>query len=231
MKSDEFRRNGPLRIGLFGGTFNPLHQGHLQAARDVLQHLDLHCIYFIPSAEPPHKDKRELASTADRLAMVQLALADHPRLKACDAEIRREGPSFSFDTVRQIKSNAPGDAQFHFILGLDAFLEIHTWHRFADLSMETAFAVMSRPGSGLWSAAMCRNVEAYVKQYIANGYRLSDTGHLLRHPRRPDIHLVSVTPVDIASSRIRRMIRGGESITHWVAPPVARYIEERGLYQ
>lgn len=200
-------------------------------ATDVLRHLQLDRVDFIPSALPPHKSTGELATTEDRLAMVRLALGDHSRLRLCDAEARRSGPSYTIDTVRQIKRDASAAAAFSFILGMDAFLEIHTWKYFEQLFDEMAFVVVSRPGSGLWTLSMRRDVEAYTRRHLSETYRLSGAGDRLTHPSRQEIILISVTPMDIASSQIRHMVRQGESIADWVASPVARYIQQKGLYQ
>lgn len=225
------RRANPKRVALFGGTFNPIHIGHLQVARDVVQQLDLDCVYFIPSALPPHKSIGKLASAKDRLAMVRLAIGDQARFMTCDAEIKRSGPSYSIDTVRQFKQSALQGSQLFFVLGMDAFLEIHTWKAFDQLFAETDFIVMSRPGSGQWSLPKRREIENYVKGHIASAYALSDTGDLLMHPKWHTIHLVPVTPVNIASSQIRAMIQNDAPVDTWVPPPVAQYIYQKGLYQ
>jgi nicotinate-nucleotide adenylyltransferase len=231
MNADANSRDAPLRVGLFGGTFNPIHRGHLQVALDVLAGARLDRIDFIPSALPPHKSTGKLASARDRLEMVRMTLDDHPRLKVCDAEINRSGPSYSIDTVRQCKAALPAGGRLYFILGVDAFLEIDTWKAFDRLFTETAFIVVSRPGKGPWSPAMRRAVETYAQTRIASGYVLSAAGDVLEHPTQQPIHLMEVTPVDIASRQIRTMIHLGLPIDAWVAPPVARYIQRRGLYR
>ncbi len=231
MKTCEFGQDPARRIALFGGTFNPIHRGHLQAALDVLAQFRLDLIYFIPSAVPPHKSKGQLASAQERLEMVDLALAGYAPLLACDVEIQRQGPSYSIDTIRQFKQTADANGRLYFMIGVDAFLEIHTWRAFDLLFTETAFIVMSRPGSGQWSPQMRRQVASYVQEHISSAYRLDPGEAFLAHPRLRKIHLASVTPVDAASSHIREMIRQGHSIAPWVAPVVADYIAQRGLYK
>ncbi|MFZ1984474.1 MAG: nicotinate-nucleotide adenylyltransferase [Desulfatitalea sp.] len=231
MKTCEFGQDNPRRIALFGGTFNPIHRGHLQVALDVLQQVHLDRIYFIPSAVPPHKSTGQLATAQERLDMVGLALEGHERLMACDVEIKRTGPSYSIDTVRQFKQTAGQVNRLFFMVGVDAFLEIHTWRAADRLFEETAFIVMSRAGSGQWSPQMRRQVEKYVQDHVSTEYALSAGEAYLAHPRLQKIHLVTVTPVDVASSNLRRMRREGQTIAPWVAPAVARYIEQRGLYQ
>lgn len=200
-------------------------------ALDVLQQFQLDRIYFIPSAVPPHKSTGQLATAQERLDMVGLALEGHERLMACDVEIQRTGPSYSIDTVRQFKQTAGQANRLFFMVGVDAFLEIHTWRAADRLFEETAFIVMSRAGSGQWSPQMRQQVEKYVQDHISAGYALDTGEEHLAHPSLQKIHLVAVTPVDVASSNLRRMRREDQSIAPWVAPAVARYIEQRGLYQ
>ena len=231
MKPHDFQLDRHHRVGLFGGTFNPIHRGHLKVALDVRQRLELDVVYFIPSALPPHKRTGKLAPAQDRLEMVRLALNHQAGLKACSLELEREGPSYSIDTIRLIKQSLPEAHQLYFIVGLDAFLEIHTWRAFDHLFEETALAVMSRPGSGLWTQATSKEVLAYIQQYIAPDYTLTADGRMLVHPHKQNVYLLSVTPVDISSSHIRTRIQRGEPIDEWVAPQVVRYIQQKGLYQ
>ncbi|MDA8137132.1 MAG: nicotinate-nucleotide adenylyltransferase [Desulfobacteraceae bacterium] len=231
MKSDEFSQGRPSRLGLFGGTFNPIHRGHLRVAEDVLRHLALDQIFFIPSALPPHKSTGALAAAQDRLEMVRLALAGHAQMSVSEIEIQRTGPSYTIDTVRQFKVMSSATTEFFFIVGVDAFLEIHTWYQFKQLFEETAFAVVSRPGSGLWTGAMRRDMLDYMRRHLSDAYELTAEGDRLTHPNLPAIHLVPVTPVEIASSQIRAMVQRGQPIDPWVVPAVARHIQQRGLYR
>ena len=137
--------DAPRRIGLFGGTFNPIHRGHLQVARDVLHRYRLTTVQFIPSAQPPHKIEGILAPAADRYAMACNALADEPALKVSDIEIRRSGPSFTIDTLRRFMAEQHVETHIFFMVGLDAFLEIHTWKSYRQLFDLAAFIVMTRP--------------------------------------------------------------------------------------
>jgi nicotinate-nucleotide adenylyltransferase len=231
MKHNESSHQRPARVGLFGGTFNPVHQGHLTAARDVLYQLNLDRIYFVPSALPPHKSNDQLVPARQRLEMVSLAVGESNRFCVCDIEIQRTGPSYSIDTVRQFRANTSVGGQLFFVLGMDAFLEIHTWKTFEALFYETACAVMSRPGTGQWTPQMRDYIQDYVANHISSAYRLSDQGDRLIHSRMKTIYLLTVTPVDISSSRLRAMIQAGQSIDAWVCPSVARYIEIQGLYR
>ncbi|HSM73080.1 MAG TPA: nicotinate (nicotinamide) nucleotide adenylyltransferase, partial [Desulfobacterales bacterium] len=115
------------RIGLFGGTFNPIHLGHLRSAQEVLEAFDLQRILLIPSALPPHKEPEFLANAADRLAMIRQATLGHTGLSVSDVEITRPGPSYTIDTVRFFKRSLPADTRLFLVVGLDAFLEIDSW--------------------------------------------------------------------------------------------------------
>jgi nicotinate-nucleotide adenylyltransferase len=230
MRVCEFSRSRSPRIGLFGGTFNPIHRGHVQVATDVLHALRLDYIYFIPCALPPHKSAVKLAPAQDRLNMVRLALDGHDRLGSCDSEIERTGPSYSIDTVRQFRAATSEHIEMFFILGVDAFLEIHTWKDFEGLFEIAAMAIMSRPGTGQWSQSLRRHVEDYITQHVAIDYHPAPGDQGLIHPRLGDIHFASVTPIDIASSQIRGMLAQGEPIEGLVPPTVAEYIQRRRLF-
>lgn len=231
MTPHNFHRNRSQQIGLFGGTFNPIHLGHLQVALDVRQQLELDAVYFIPSSLPPHKGSSQLAAAQDRLEMVRLALSDRDGLNSCDLELERGGPSYSIDTVRLIRQRLPHAHQLYFIMGIDAFLEIHTWKAFHQLFEETALAVMSRPGSGQWTKTTVEDTLVYVQQHIDSGYRLKRDEGVLIHPRKQNVYLLPVTQVDISSSCIRTANRKGETIDRWMIPSVVRYIQQKGLYQ
>ncbi len=230
MKPNERQQDRAQRVGLFGGTFNPIHRGHLQVALDVRRQLDLDVVYFIPSALPPHKSTGKLAKAEHRLEMVRLTLKQQPGLDVCSLELERTGPSFSIDTVRLVKRKLSRAQLLVFLMGLDAFMEIHTWKAYDRLFEETAMAVMSRPGSGLWSPTTRQEVLDYVQARISRAYVLESDGTVLTHPQMQRIYLVSVTPVDVSSSQIRARIQAGASIDGWVAAPVARYIHQKGLY-
>ena len=122
-----------LRLGIFGGTFNPIHRGHIQVAKDVLRLYRMTRICFLPCASPPHKTEKGLAEAKDRYQMVSLALAGQSDLVVSDVEIRRPGPSYTIDTLHHFKRREAQGMQLFFILGLDAFLEIHTWKSYREM--------------------------------------------------------------------------------------------------
>ncbi len=220
-----------LRVGLFGGTFNPIHCGHTQVAKDVMQIYRLAAIHFLPSALPPHKAKGGLATAADRYEMARMALADEPAFGLSDVEIQRDGPSYTIDTLRHVRDRQRSGVEFFFILGLDAFLEIHTWKSFQQLFDLAAFIVMARLQNRRSVLPWRASVVEFAQQRISADYRLSTRTDTLIHPQKKPIYLASVTPVAISSSRIREMIRLGQSVQAWVDPAVADYIERKGLYR
>ena len=138
--SGEFLR----RIGLFGGTFNPIHLGHIQVVREVKAGFGLNKILIIPSALPPHKEPDGVVDAEDRLEMIRLAFSDDPNFVISDVELKRSGPSYTIDTVRHFKSISPENTKFYLIMGLDAFLEIDSWRSYNDLFLLIPFIVMSR---------------------------------------------------------------------------------------
>jgi nicotinate-nucleotide adenylyltransferase len=148
-----------------------------------------------------------------------------------DIEIQRSGPSYTIDTLRHFTAMEPEGLELFFIVGLDAFLEIHTWKSYRDMFQLAAFIVMARPQSHGSAMPWQASVVEYVQHWISQDYALCPSGDILIHPQREPIYLAWVTPILISSSQIREMIRQGRSIQNWVAPPVAGYIERKGLYR
>ena len=132
-----------MRIGILGGTFNPIHYGHLRSADEVRKTLMLDEIRFIPSALPPHKPRDEVASTADRLEMVRIALKDYPAYVCDPIEVERGGASYTLDTLKELTEKTPNDERF-FIIGADAFLELNTWYKPKEVLSSINFAVTLR---------------------------------------------------------------------------------------
>lgn len=220
--------NPPPRIGLFGGTFNPIHRGHLQVATDVLKQFHLDRICFMPCALPPHKTEGNLAPATDRLEMVRIAIEKQPTFQASDLEIRRSGPSYTIDTLRELTASIETDANYFFLVGVDAFLEIHTWKAYRQLFNLAAFIVMTRPDSG--ERPLNLTAQTYAHRHICDGYTLDIDGRSMKHPDLNPIYLATVSPAAIASTQIRDMIRSGHSIHQWVDSGVSEYIENKGLY-
>lgn len=191
------------RLGLFGGTFDPPHLGHLVVAQDVVERLELDRLFFVPAGEPPHKVEDRLSPAAVRLAMVQAAAGDDPRLGVSDVEVAREGPSYTVDTLRWYRERHPG-AELFFLMGADQLVRFRSWREPREIARLARLVVMAREG--------------------VDPERL-DPGIEVPFLRVP------VTRVDISSTEVRRRIREGRSIRYLVPEPVRRIIEREGLYR
>ncbi len=218
-------------IGLFGGTFNPIHLGHIQVIQEVKKGFGLDKIFIIPSALPPHKEPDGLVDAGDRVEMIRLSFSNHPDFAVSDIELKRSGPSYTIDTVRHFKSILPEDTRLFLILGLDAFLEIDTWKSYKDLFLLIPFIVMSRITSGEEVGVFERKTfENYLKSKISEGYNISDLQSSYIHEEKQPVFVFDVTPVDISSTKIRKLIKTGRPIKSLVPEIVEAFIKSKGLY-
>jgi nicotinate-nucleotide adenylyltransferase len=218
-------------IGLFGGTFNPVHLGHLRAALEVKEEMGLDHILLIPSALPPHKKPDNMASARDRLEMLRMAVQGNPDFSVSDIELNREGPSFTIDTISRFKSLYQGDSRLFFIIGSDAFLELNTWKSYIALLRSIAFIVMTRPTPDhIDASAESRIFKNFIVREISPGYVRHGLENRFDHPDLSSIRFCSVTPLDISSTRIRELIRTDRSIKYLVPEQVEKYIQTKGLY-
>lgn len=220
-----------MRIGLFGGTFNPIHFGHLRAVLEVKTHFGLGRVYLIPAAIPPHKPEAGIASPADRLEMTRLAVAGDAGWVVSDVELKREGPSYTIDTLALFDKMLPETDPRFWIIGLDAFLEIHTWKNGLGILRRVPLIVMGRPGSydGGRFADMTFAVADYLDR-LAPGYRYEAEDSVFTRPGFQNIYLTAVTALDISSSTIRSLVAGGRSIRFLVPDAVSEFITRKGLY-
>ena len=220
-----------MRIGLFGGTFNPIHFGHLRAALEVKVGFALDACYLIPSAVPPHKRGQAVTGAADRMEMIRRAIDGFAEFTLCDVELQRSGPSYTIDTVVHLKNSLPHDTQLFLLLGLDAFLEIDTWKDYRQLLEQIPFIVMTRPDYGPERIIdPARRVKEYLHSHIASDYDCSQSPKCFTHHRLQAVFTFEVTLMDISSSRIRDLVRQGRSIRYLVPAGVREYIGEKGLY-
>ncbi len=213
-------------IGLFGGTFDPIHLGHLRAAAEVRRRARLERVLFIPSYLPPHKGAATVAPAADRLRMVELACRGRAGLEASSVEVDAGEKSYSILTLRKFRELAPG-ARLFFILGVDAFLEIGTWREYRRVLEECYFIVMGRPGFELDRArdTLGGTLRAMTGPLVT---REGAAGPL---PPETRIFLVPIRALDVSSTVVRDRVRRGRSIEGLVPKPVAAYIRERQLYR
>jgi nicotinate-nucleotide adenylyltransferase len=219
------------KIGLFGGTFNPVHFGHLRAILEVMEGFPLDECFIVPAAIPPHKTTDNMVDADARLEMLRLAIDGHSDLQVSDVELKRSGPSYTIDTVRHFRAQLPEDTRLFLIVGLDAFLEFETWKSHRYLLETVAFIVISRPGTN-WKrmSDKWQILKDYLRSEISNKYAGSGTCPVFTHPRLLPIHAFTVTMLDISSSKIRDLIRRGCSPRYLVPGKVMEYITARGLY-
>lgn len=213
-----------MRIGILGGTFNPIHLAHLRIAEEVREGCGLDRVLFMPAAVPPHKVVAEEVPFGHRLAMVEAAVADNPAFAASDLEGRRSGKSFSVHTLEILREEHRG-SEFYFIMGMDSFLDIDSWHDYQRLFELAHIVVTSRPGTAE-ADPMSLVPVAMADQFCYDGAAKS-----LRHQGGKKVVFLTETLLDISSTEIRRKVREGHSIRYLVAPQVDRYIVENTLYR
>ncbi len=220
------QRHAPkfMRLGLFGGTFNPIHLGHLRAGMEIQEAFSLDRLLFIPTAVPPHKKSDGLLSFAHRLKMVRLAIPDHSFLKASDAEKKRKGKSYSIQTLRLFKNKYGSRVDLYFIIGLDAFWEINTWKEYRELFALSHFIVMDRPGY------RSNRIKEFLIQEISPEIRYYPKERRFLHPSGFSVYLFPVTLMDISSTRVRSLRQKNRSIRYLVPEKVEEYILRKNLY-
>jgi len=200
------------RIGILGGTFNPIHLGHLILAQCALESLDLTRLLLVPCAQPPHKPRANLTAAHHRLAMVEQAIEDNPWMEACDLDVRRGGVSYAIDTVRELHTANPA-AKFFFLIGTDTLTELHLWKDIYDLLPLCRFVAFTRPG------------------HDVPALQTADLHLDAPWPGRLLDNVVTGRRIEISSSDIRYRVAEGMSIQYLVPQPVAIYIAEHRLYQ
>lgn len=224
-----------MRIGLFGGTFNPVHIGHIQVAKEVKEGFPLDRVVFFPSAIPPHKEKGGVASAQDRVQMLKTAISGIPEsgesFIVSEIELKRSGPSYTIDTVRHFQSQADKDQQYYLMMGSDAFFEIDTWKSYDELFQRIPFIVLSRPDENSHSEKDMRKcLEKFIHTRISSDYRYTAGRNYYEHPEKMPIYMFAVTPIDISATRIRSALKNGEPIKSMLPAGVAEYIQSKGLY-
>lgn len=198
---------------LFGGSFNPIHHGHLIVARAVAEELGIERVLLIPSAQPPHKQDQELAPAEDRRAMVERAVAGEPVFAVDDRELRRDGPSYTIDTIDAFRAELTEGTTVYWLIGGDTLPELHLWHRARELLDRCTVVTAVRPG--------------YETPNLS----------VLEPTLRPDqiaqlrAHVLPTPRIDISATDIRARVRAGQSIRYLVPRAVAQYILERSLYR
>jgi nicotinate-nucleotide adenylyltransferase len=222
-----------VRYALFGGTFNPVHYGHLTIAEEIRQRFSLDRIYFVPSSLPPHKSPEDVASPLDRFLMVTLATVSNPSFFVSSVEIDRGGRSYSIDTVQYFRQQFGKEAHIYFIMGLDAFWEISTWKNFTELIASCKLVVTSRPGMDLQNAVknlpkILLNHHQGLRFSLSAGKAFQELNTVV--DQGEDLFLVEVPGIGISSTMVRSRALAGKSLRYLVPPVVEEYIKKHGLY-
>jgi nicotinate-nucleotide adenylyltransferase len=219
-----------MRIGLFGGTFNPVHRCHLEAATQTQRRLRLDRILFIPSGDPPHKSSTSLAPARHRLEMVRMAIQDIPAFQASDVEMRRPSKSYSIETVHDLQKEYGPEAELFFIIGLDAFLELHTWKQASDLLRACHFVVLARPGSTFTSLLKMSLLPSMDRAPLV----ALDTQRALQVdvplPGGMSLILMWIPPCYVSASDIRYRVTHQLTLSNLLPAPVESYILQEHLY-
>lgn len=208
-------------IGIFGGTFNPIHFGHLRMAEELRKQLDLDEVRFIPSANPPHKTEPDV-SAKQRAEMVELAISDHPNFILETCELNRTGPSYTIDTLKQLYASS-GDDALCLIMGTDAFLKFDTWHQWQEILNYCHIVLVQRPSTGTEDG-----LNETLKQWLSEHYT-EDVDALLE-VKSGLIHMQAITPLSISSTMIRESIQEKTSIKYLTPNAVIEYIRKKNLY-
>jgi nicotinate-nucleotide adenylyltransferase len=207
-------------IGILGGTFDPIHLGHLRLAEEVADALRLAQVRFIPCGTPPHRSAPR-SSAEHRVAMIRLAIANNPRFALDERELQRAGPSYTFETISAVRTEVGAAVPLVLIMGADAFIKFDTWHRWREIFDLAHIAVAHRPGSRLTD--MSALITAQYQQRRMNALDGADTaaGHLFEVP---------ITALDISATRIRATIAGHRSARYLLPAEVYSYIECNALF-
>lgn len=219
------------RVGLYGGSFNPIHLGHLRTAIEVREQAGLEAVWLMPAHQPPHKDpaRIDIAPAESRLAMVRAAIEGVDGLRAEAIELERSGPSYSIETVELLRARHPG-REFALILGFDAFCEIHTWHRWKSLLADCDFIVTTRPPDAVTRGASPAQFEK-LPIAVRKGFWYDERVGCYSQESGHRLEFLPVTQLDIASSALRADVARGRSIRFLVPDAVHEYIFEHGLYR
>jgi len=214
-----------MKWGLFGGTFDPIHFGHLRGAEEILEMFALNRIFFVPSSRPPHKLEADITSFYHREQMIKLAIEGNVNFSFSEVEKLRAGKSYSVETVKYILNKYMENMELYFIVGQDAFQAITTWKDWENLLMLCNFTVMTRPGYE------DMKLDKILPPDFAARFSYDAKLDGFRGPTGYSIYFRHVSFLDISSSRIREMTKTGKSIKYLTPNPVRHYILKNSLYK
>ena len=214
-----------MRVGLMGGTFDPVHIGHLRVAEETVEALSLDRLFFIPSADPPHKPLETVTAFEHRLRMVRIAVEDNPLFAVSDVEGKLPGKSYTVATLREFRKTLPEETELFFIVGMDAFLELDTWWNHMEIFRLVRPVVLRRPGH------TGEEVETFLRSKISPLYERNTSRERFVHPELFPVHYLRNTRIGTSSTKIRHFRATGKSLRYLVPPGVIDYIEANGLYR
>ncbi|MDB6063240.1 MAG: nadD [Verrucomicrobiaceae bacterium] len=206
-------------IAMLGGTFDPIHSGHLRSAVELREHLNFDELRLVPCHVPPHRDVPQ-ATSAQRLRMLELALADEPGLAIDARELQRGAPSYSIDTLIALRAELGAHCALSLIVGMDAFAQLHTWHRWQELLDYAHIVVIARPGSALPQSGAVADL-LHAKRGDSATFAAQPNGSIVS---------VELTPLPISATAIRQLINSGHSPRYLLPDAVWNYIREQRLY-
>ncbi len=215
-----------MNIGLFGGTFNPFHNGHIGIIQHVQKLYNLEKLFLIPSATPPHKPDINLAPAKDRFLMVKESLKEYADFQASDKELIRNGPSYTIDTITEFKKEYDSGTRFYLLMGSDAFLDIDTWKHKNQIFKEVPIVIMLR---GQWKDY--NPIVSFIDEHISKGYIFNEQDKVFFKTDRPEITICKVPKIEISSTMIRDRVKHNQSIKEFVPEIVETIIKTKDLYK
>lgn len=212
-------------IGIFGGTFNPIHFGHLRMAQELAEHLQLDEVRFIPSANPPHKTT-PIVSAQDRAHMVKLAIAGNALFTLDEIELLRTGASYTIETLIELRKTVGDQTRLNLLMGTDAFRHFNTWHRWEEIIEYCHIVLVARPQpSNQPHAPLNETLEGFLKAHYV------EDANALQQAAQGVIHMQAITPLSISSTDIRSRVKHRKSINYLTAQTVVDYINSQQFYQ
>jgi nicotinate-nucleotide adenylyltransferase len=215
-----------MKVGLFGGTFNPFHNGHIEIILHVKNQYGLEKIFLIPSATPPHKPDINLAPAEDRFEMVKKSVPGHEGFFVSNKELIRKGPSFTIDTINEFKREYGPNTHFSLIMGSDAFLDITTWKHKDQIFNALEIIIMLR---GQWNNY--NSIVSFIDENISKGYIFNEREHMFSHKEKQNIIICKVPKIDISSTMIRKRVKDNKPIKNLVPAIIEKIIRTKELYK
>lgn len=215
----------PDRVGIMGGTFDPVHIGHLRVVEEAVETLELDALLFIPAASPPHKPDETVLPFHHRYEMLRLAVEGRPRFRVSDIERRLPGKSYTVNTLHKLREEGGEGVELFFLIGMDAFFELESWWRHRELFRLAHLVVLRRPGFE------DEDVGAFLREKISPAYKRDAGSCFFEHPELLSVHCLHNTHFGVSSTQVRRLAGEGKSIRYLVLEEVMRYIDANCLYR